>query len=219
MSSTNPNEEALKLKYKEIAELKAAIAQKQALKKRQEVHAARIQKRSQYNNLRNSYSQSRKFGNLKLVMNNGSQVNGSSSETTSEGYVSVNSSSGKTLYNVNVYHQEAERLKMKIELKKQQVKEAKRIRRLKAKIARDRTKYIGCDRIKINGDKYSVVKGGYRLIPTTMFQVTNPDTCVWNGINYKRVETTGVFKPVKKSTKSKYVSIYDDPHFPEYHIY
>ncbi|RCK66539.1 Meiosis induction protein kinase IME2/SME1 [Candida viswanathii] len=83
MSSTDPNEEALRLKYAEP----------------------------------------RKFGNLKLVMNNG---------IPQEGCTVV---WGNTLYNVNVYQEEAEKLKKKIELKKKHA-----------------------DRIKINGDKYSVIK-------------------------------------------------------------
>ncbi|RCK62207.1 hypothetical protein Cantr_09090 [Candida viswanathii] len=204
MSSTDPNEEALRLKYAEVAALKAALAQKQALKRRQEAHAARIQKRSKYGNQHPSYPQPRKFGNLKLVMNNGTTQEGSSSEPSSEGYVSVQSSGGNTLYNVNVYQEEAEKLKKKIELKKKQVQEQRRIKKLKARISRQRARYVSADRIKINGDKYSVIKGGYRLIPTTMFQTTNPDTCVWNGIKYKRAENTGTFKPLEKIPKTKH---------------
>lgn len=207
MSSTDSNEEALRLKHQEITALRAALNQKQALKRRQEIHAARVQKRSPYGNQQKPYSQPKKFGNLKLVMNNVSQLEVSRSESSSDGYVSVKSSGGNTLYNVNVYQEEAEKLKQKIELKKQQVKEQKRLNKLKTKITHQRTKYMGCDRIKINGDKYSVTKGGHRLVPSTMFQATNPDNCVWNGIEYKRVKTTGVFKPIKNLVTNKYVSL------------
>ena len=63
---------------------------------------------------------------MTLVVNNtGGSTNGTTSttkegtsSTDQQGYVSVQSSGGKSFYNINVYQQEAEKLKAKILLKK-----------------------------------------------------------------------------------------------------
>ncbi|KGQ81663.1 hypothetical protein L150_05606 [Candida albicans Ca529L] len=214
MSSQVPESEALKIKYKEIAALKKAIQEKQELKRQQQQNASKIQKQAYKRILKlpvnpNVFLQQKpKFSNMTLVVNNtGGSTNGTTSttkegtsSTDQQGYVSVQSSGGKSFYNINVYQQEAEKLKAKILLKKKQVQEQKRLEKIRNQIPKFRTMSDNCDRIKINGDKYAVTGNGRALVPIRMFQLTNPIECIWNGNKYQR-NSQGVFKlstPVRR---------------------
>lgn len=139
MSSQVPESEALKIKYKEIAALKKAIQEKQELKRQQQQNASKIQKQAYKRILKlpvnpNVFLQQKpKFSNMTLVVNNtGGSTNGTTSttkegtsSTDQQGYVSVQSSGGKSFYNINVYQQEAEKLKAKILLKKNRYRNRK----------------------------------------------------------------------------------------------
>lgn len=218
MSSQVPESEALKIKYKEIAALKKAIQEKQELKRQQQQNASKIQKQAYKRILKlpvnpNVFLQQKpKFSNMTLVVNNtGGSTNGTTSttkegtsSTDQQGYVSVQSSGGKSFYNINVYQQEAEKLKAKILLKKKQVQEQKRLEKIRNQIPKFRTMSDNCDRIKINGDKYAVTENGRALVPIRMFQLTNPIECIWNGNKYQR-NSQGVFKlstPVRRKRKN-----------------
>ncbi|CAI5756034.1 unnamed protein product [Candida verbasci] len=199
MSSDIPDSDELKLKYQEIAALKKSIAEKQALKNRQNQNIARI-KKQQHNHhyTHNNNMNPNKFQNMKLIVNQVPNTNNNNQ------YISAMSKGGNSLYNSSIYQQEAEKLQEKIALKKKQIDQEKYLNKLKLRISKYRTLTDNCDRIKINGDKYAITKNGKSLVPVRMFQLNNPNECIWNGSKYIRGKNGG-FKKVGGRKKKKLI--------------
>ncbi|RLV95269.1 hypothetical protein JA1_001297 [Spathaspora sp. JA1] len=195
----------LKLKYQEIAALKKAISEKQRMKEVQEKLKLKrnvlLQKKNQ-----------KTYKNISLVINNqlpekpqnvsspvGSNVQSPASQ--SAGYVTVVSKGAMSFINQTIYNRKAKHMKQQIDSIKEKKKQQKGIERIQNRIKKFKVQYGSSDRIRINGEKFAVIKNGRVLAPLTFPQMDNPKQIEWDFEHYTR-NGTGAFKK-KTNKKSK----------------
>jgi len=97
------------------------------------------------------------------------------------------SDDGKSIINVNIFRNELIKIRQVSSFGLpygEQMEEVKAIDKLKKKLSKYKAKNAMCDRVLINGEKYSVVANGYILSPLIYYKNAG-DTITWNGQLYE----------------------------------
>ena len=164
--------------YKEIAALKRAISEKQT------AHSSKKSKSKNRNRVRKAKHSKRSFTNPKLVQSSGVsnsrappgdvEDDASTSQIEHQYFLS---SDGKSVINANIFRAELIR-------NKETMEDSRVIEKLKKRLERFKCKHTMCDRVLINGGKYSVVRNGYLLSPLAYYKDAE-ERIFWNNNWYK----------------------------------
>lgn len=191
--ATDDSSTQIRTLYKEITLLKKLISEKQT------AHSSKKKKKK--NKVSKPKNSKRSFHNPSLVQNssapsshspNGGVENDASNAQSEQQWVV--SSDGKSVISARIFRGDLSKLnELSSRLaQEEQMEKVRAIAKLKKKLAKYKFKYAMCDRVLINGEKYSVVENGYMLFPLTYYKNAGDDV-FWNDHWYK-VTNSGYYK-------------------------